>query len=84
MDMLEIAKLEEGRQAEALAELADEVLRVGGGLLPGHERDGRTGENCRQRPDVTGCEHVPHFFSCTGISQPQRLPSAAFSLCNCT
>ncbi len=32
MDMLEIAKLEEGRQAEALAELADEVLRVGGGV----------------------------------------------------
>jgi GNAT superfamily N-acetyltransferase len=32
MDMLEIAKLEEGRQAEALAELADEVLRIGGGV----------------------------------------------------
>ncbi len=30
--MLEIAKLEEGRQAEALAELAGEVRRVGGGV----------------------------------------------------
>lgn len=32
MDMIEIARLEEGRQAEALAELADEVRRVAGGV----------------------------------------------------
>ncbi|MBX3404455.1 MAG: GNAT family N-acetyltransferase [Phycisphaeraceae bacterium] len=32
MDMLEIARLEEGRQAEALSELADEVLSIGGGI----------------------------------------------------
>lgn len=32
MDMLEIARLEEGRQAEALRELADDHLPVGGGI----------------------------------------------------
>lgn len=32
MDMLDVARLEEGRQAEALAELADHTLAIGGGI----------------------------------------------------